>query len=101
MAERFQTFREFYPFYLSMHADRRTRRLHFLGTSVAIVAVVLAIVTQSGWWLGVAVLAGYGFAWFGHARYERNRPATIGHPVYSFFADFVMYRDMLLGRIRW
>jgi hypothetical protein len=101
MATRFQSFREFYPFYLSLHADARTRRLHFVGTSVAIAAIVLSIVMHSGWWVAAAVIAGYGFAWLGHWRYERNRPVTMNHPFYSFVADFVMYRDMLMGRIRW
>lgn len=98
---RFASFREFYPFYLSEHADRRCRRLHFVGTSLVIVSVLLALVTRDPWWLVGASLAGYGFAWIGHYRFERNRPATFRHPLYSLLGDFVMYGDMLRGRIRW
>ena len=33
MAERIQSYEEFWPFYLQEHSDPRSRRLHFLGTS--------------------------------------------------------------------
>ena len=101
MGQRFGSFREFYPFYLAEHADARCRRMHFIGTSLVIAAVALAAVSRNPWWLAAAPAAGYGFAWVGHVRFERNRPATFRHPLYSLLGDFAMYRDMLTGRIRW
>ena len=44
-------------------------------------------------------IAGYGFAWVGHFFFEKNRPATFQHPFYSLLGDFVMYRDMILGKV--
>ena len=44
-------------------------------------------------------VVGYGFAWVGHFFFEKNRPATFKHPVYSLIGDFVMFRDILTGRI--
>jgi hypothetical protein len=101
MEERFTSFADFYPFYLREHAQPATRRLHFIGTSLVIGCALAAIVTRNAWWLLAAPLCGYGFAWIGHAAFERNRPATFTHPFYSLAADFAMYRDMLTGRIRW
>lgn len=101
MSKPFRTFREFYPLYLSEHADPRCRRMHFIGTSLVLTAIALAIVLGNPAWLTAAPLAGYGFAWFGHWRFEHNHPATLRYPLYSLLADFAMYRDMLLGRIRW
>jgi hypothetical protein len=46
-----------------------------------------------------ALGCGYGCAWIGHAFFERNRPATFRHPLYSFAGDWVMFRDVLSGRI--
>jgi len=45
-------------------------------------------------------VAGYAFAWAGHFFFEKNRPATFTYPLYSFMGDWVMWRDMLIGRIR-
>jgi len=101
MEKRFTSFADFYPFYLREHAQPATRRLHFIGTSLVIGCALAAIVTRNAWWLLAAPLCGYGFAWIGHAAFERNRPATFTHPFYSLAADFAMYRDMLTGRIRW
>lgn len=94
----FASFREFYPYYLQEHSDRRCRRLHFIGSSLVLVCVVLAI-TVSPWWLLGMPLAGYGCAWIGHFVFEKNRPATFKHPLYSLIGDWVMYAQMLRGRV--
>ena len=101
MSGKYRTFREFYPFYLSEHANPSCRRLHFVGSTLVLVCIVAAVVTENPWWLAGAVLAGYGFAWIGHFAFEKNRPATFTYPVYSLMGDWVMYKDMLTGRIRW
>jgi hypothetical protein len=100
MTERFSSFREFYPYYLGEHRNRTCRRLHFIGSCVAIAFVALAAVDRNPWWLLGALLAGYGFAWVGHFFFEKNRPATFRHPLYSFVGDWAMFRDILAGRIR-
>jgi hypothetical protein len=99
MDKRFLTFAEFYPFYLSEHANPVCRRLHFVGTSLVIACIVAALATGNAWWFAAAPLAGYGFAWVGHAFFEHNRPATFTYPLYSFCGDWVMYKDLLIGRI--
>ena len=95
------TFAQFYPSYLAEHATAACRRLHFLGSTAALAAVGAAILTAHPWWLAAAPLVGYGCAWIGHVAFEHNRPATLRHPLYSFLGDWVMFRDMLAGRIRW
>ena len=97
---RFASFREFYPFYLGEHANPTCRRLHFVGSLGVIALVVVAITTRNAWWLLAALACGYGFAWVGHFFFERNRPATFRYPAYSFLGDWVMWRDMLTGRIK-
>ncbi|RON12573.1 DUF962 domain-containing protein [Pseudomonas frederiksbergensis] len=96
---RFNNFAEFYPYYLSEHRNGTCRRLHFVGTSLVIFILALAIGNGAWWMLPALPLAGYSFAWVGHFFFERNRPATFQHPVYSLLGDFVMYRDMILGRV--
>jgi hypothetical protein len=101
MTRRFGSFAEFYPFYLGEHANRACRRLHFAGTSLVIGCVLAAVVANNPWWLLAAPLCGYGFAWAGHFFFEHNRPATFSHPFYSLAGDWVMYKEMLTGRIPW
>ena len=99
MERRFASFAEFYSFYLSEHANRTCRRLHFVGTSLSLGCIVAAFTTGNPWWAAGALLAGYGFAWIGHLFFEHNRPATFAHPLYSLRGDFVMFKDILTGRI--
>jgi hypothetical protein len=100
MSQRYQSFREFYPFYLSEHANPTCRRLHFVGTTLVIAFLATAFLTRNAWWLLGALVAGYGFAWIGHLFFEHNRPATFTYPVYSFIGDWVMFKDVLTGKIR-
>ncbi len=96
----YSSFREFYPFYLGEHQNRTCRRLHFIGTSFALSFIVTAIALRNPWWLFGALLSGYAFAWVGHFFFEKNRPATFKHPFYSFVGDWVMYKDIVIGRIK-
>ena len=96
----FNTFAEFYPFYLSEHGNDISRRLHYCGSLLVLLLLAWAIVTANAWLLLALPLAGYGFAWVGHFFFENNRPATFKHPLYSFMGDWVMLRDAFTGRIR-
>jgi hypothetical protein len=96
----FSSFREFYPYYLSEHADRTCRRLHYLGSTLALACLAMLVASGNAWWLLAGLVAGYGCAWVGHFVFEKNRPATFKHPFYSFAGDWVMFADMLRGRIR-
>ena len=100
MAARFSTFREFYPFYLSEHRNATCRKLHFAGTTLVVLLVGAAVVAGDAWILLLVPIAGYGFAWVGHFVFERNRPATFKHPGYSLMGDWVMYWQLLTGKIR-
>lgn len=97
---RFASFREFYPFYLQEHRNRISRRLHFIGSCGVLLLLAAAIVQSNPRWLLAALFCGYGFAWVGHFFFEKNRPATFRHPLYSFAGDWVMFVDILRGRIR-
>jgi hypothetical protein len=99
--KRFASFREFYPYYLAEHGHRTSRRLHFVGSCGVLAFIALALVQRDARWLLAAPVCGYGFAWVGHFVFEKNRPATFRHPVYSLMGDWVMFKDILTGRIRW
>ena len=73
-------------------------RRHFEAMVLAVIAT--AIVTGHAAWLWLAPVAGYGCAWIGHFVFEKNRPATFTHPLYSLMGDWVMYWQILRGKVR-
>lgn len=98
--QRFTRFADFYPYYLDEHRDPTCRRLHFVGSLLVLGILVFALISKQWLWLLAMPVAGYGFAWLGHFRFEKNRPATFKYPLYSLMGDWVMFKDMLTGRIR-
>ena len=95
----FKSFAEFYPFYLSQHQNQTCRRLHFVGSSLGLLGLGAALVTGKKRYVAAGIVAGYGCAWVGHFFFEHNKPATFQYPVYSFMGDWVMYKDMVSGKI--
>jgi hypothetical protein len=95
-----KNFQEFYPFYLGEHANRTCRRLHFIGTTLGLLFALHAFSTLNFWWLLVGVVQGYAWAWVGHYFFEHNRPATFKYPRWSFICDWVMWKDILTGKIK-
>jgi hypothetical protein len=100
MSEKPQSFAAFWPYYLAAHADRRTRALHYCGTSLALLLIAGFALGGNPWLLAAAPVAGYGPAWIGHMVFERNRPATFTYPVWSFLGDFRMLYLAATGRLR-
>lgn len=95
----FENFSGFYAWYLTQHCNRTSRRLHVIGTGCVIALALTALLTLDPWMLLLAPVVGYGFAWVGHLAFEKNRPATFGHPLWSLRSDFVMFGQVLGGRI--
>lgn len=96
----YRTFGDFYPYYLTEHANRTSRRLHFMGTCSALVLLLTAMVTQVWWLVGAALVQGYAFAWVGHFFFERNKPATFKYPLMSLMGDWRLWWEILVGKIR-
>ena len=98
--QRFNSFAEFYPYYLSEHQNPVCRALHYIGSALVIAVLLYALFTQQWLWLWLLPVIGYGFAWVGHFAFEHNRPATFKHPFYSLAADWVMLKDFLTGQLK-
>jgi len=98
--ERYRSFGEFYPFYLSEHSNQVSRRLHFTGTSIAAALLITAAITQRWWLIAVALVQGYAFAWVGHYFFERNKPATFRYPAFSLMGDWRLWWEILTGKLR-
>ena len=100
MEKAYTSFKEFYPFYLSQHANATCSRLHVIGSSASLLLAVY-LGYQGLWaWLPLCLVTGYAFAWVGHFIFEKNRPATFTYPLYSFMGDWVMLWQTLTGQRR-
>jgi len=95
----YKTLKEFYPYYLSQHANKTCRRLHFFGSLTGIILFVAFLRTGSWGFLIGAPLIGYLCAWIGHFGFEKNRPATFKYPLKSFICDWIMFKDILTRKI--
>ncbi|QQR89177.1 MAG: DUF962 domain-containing protein [Myxococcales bacterium] len=92
-----KSYEEFWPYYLAQHRHPVSRTLHVLGTTLALFCLALSVFIDLRWII-VAPIVGYGLAWTGHVVFEKNKPATFGHPLWSLRADFRMWRLILTGR---
>lgn len=96
----FQSFDEFYPYYLCEHSLPITKFFHFVATFNA--AIFLLLLINNGGSpkiLSFALCQAYGLAWISHFWLEQNKPATFKYPVFSFMSDWVMFKDAILGRV--
>jgi len=91
-----RSFDEFWPMYIRAHSRGATRVLHAIGSVLAVVMLGVAF-ALSLWFLIAVPLVGYAFAWYAHFFVEHNRPATFGHPFWSWRADQKMRSPPLRG----
>lgn len=94
-----KTYPAFWSYYLKEHAKPATRGLHYVGTALVFVLLVLGLWREPGV-LFFIPLAGYGFAWAAHFFVEKNRPATFTYPWWSLISDFRMFGLWITGRLK-
>ena len=100
------TFKEYYENYLTLHQNKWNRRLHVLGQILTIIYVASVLYLSykvSFLLLGLLVFAPfvvYPFAWSGHFFIEKNKPAAFKNPIWAKASDWVMLKDILIGKIK-
>jgi hypothetical protein len=97
---RYQSFEEFWPFYLSQHTNAICRNLHLFGTSLGILWLIYCLATGQYPLIFFSLILGYGFSWVGHFFFEHNRPATFTYPKWSFRGDFKMMKLFYTGGLK-
>ncbi len=96
---RLKSFEEFWPFYVREHSHPTNRTLHFIGSTLGLVCLMVLLGTGVLWFFPLGLVIGYGFAWVGHFFIERNKPASFKYPLWSFRADWKMWALILIGRM--
>jgi hypothetical protein len=99
MVESPRTFSEFWPHYVVAHSQPLTRLFHLTGTLAGWFLLVAALALRQPWLILAAFVIPYAVAWFSHFFVEHNRPATFGHPLWSWLADQKMVAMILVGKM--
>lgn len=81
------------------HQQLATRIFHTIGTLSGWSLLAAAIILRRPWLVLAAIVVPYAFAWFSHFFVEHNRPATFGHPLWSWLADQKMVAMVLVGKM--
>lgn len=95
--KRFETYEEFWPFYVREHSNKLNRTLHVAGTSAALGLLAAGVLTRRPLFLLAAPIVGYGFAWAGHFIVQKNKPATFQYPLWSLRGDLEMLAKTYAG----
>src|SRR5215467_3458252 len=96
----FSSYEDFFTFYLREHSDARNRAMHAAGTVLGLATLIVPMVIGRPWYALLWPLVAYSFAWTGHFLIEGNKPATFGHPFWSFISDFRMLGLMMSGKLK-
>ena len=91
---------EYYQHYLSLHDNKTCRLLHFLGQITTITFTIWVLYNWYWYLIPVIPFVVYPFAWVGHYLFEKNKPAAFSDPVKAKISDWMMFRDILLGKIK-
>ncbi len=99
MKKQFESFEEFYPFYLSQHTHPINRLLHVVGTAFTISYTLKFLFTGRWYFIPIAFLIGHALGRAGHFFIEKNKTADVEYTLYNFMADWRMFYDVIRRRI--
>ena len=91
---------EYYKYYLTLHEHPKCRLLHFTGQLVTILFTICVLYNWYWFLIPLIPFVIYPFAWSGHYLFEENKPATFVNPLYAKLSDWIMFKDILLGRLK-
>tara|TARA_Y100000593_G_C4317380_1_gene341622 strand:- start:4686 stop:4976 length:291 start_codon:yes stop_codon:yes gene_type:complete len=94
------TFKEYYEYYLTLHQNKVCRRLHVLGQFFTIVFTIFVFYNWYWYLFPLIPLVIYPFAWTGHFFFEKNKPAAFSRPLWAKLCDWIMLKDIFVGRIK-
>lgn len=98
-------FKNYYQYYLTLHQNKWNRRLHILGQLLTIFYFILILLLSIKYnklyllFLIFTPFIVYPFAWSGHFFIEKNKPAAFKNPLWAKTSDWIMFKDVLIGKI--
>lgn len=96
----FDSFENFYTYYLDHHRHPVCRWLHVGGFFFVVTLGAFFLASGNSGWLIILPVVGYSFSWTGHYAFEKNKPATFQYPLFSFIGYFKMIADTIRGSVQ-
>lgn len=97
---KFNTFNEFYSYYLSQHSKMFTKIFHYLAVIYMILIVIYVLQTGKERFLWYIPIGGFGLQAFSHFVFERNTPTFYRHPLYTLLADLRLFGELSIGKVK-
>ena len=91
--------KDYYKMYLTLHQNKNCIRLHFIGQWVTLISAFLIFYHWLWYLIPIIPFIIYPFAWSGHYLFEKNEPAAFKDPVNAKLSDWMMFWDILRGKI--
>ena len=91
---------DIYKSYLKLHKHPKTRLLHFIGQWVTIFFTIFVLYNHYWYLILLIPFVVYPFAWSGHYFFEHNKPAAFVNPLYAKISDWIMFKDILVGKFK-
>jgi len=89
----------YYKNYLNLHKHPKCRLLHFIGQLVTIFFTIFVLYNLYWFLIPLIPFVVYPFAWSGHYFFENNKPAAFSNPLYAKLSDWIMFKDIIRGRL--
>lgn len=96
--QKFNTLKEFYPYYLAEHQNATNRALHFTGVGLAALLFVAAMLFHEVIFFALMPVSVSVFAFIGHRYFEKNKPSTFKYPLWTLIGDFALFGDLIMGK---
>ena len=91
---------EYYSYYLSLHLTRGCKIFHLIGQFMTIFFVIWCFFSGKLAMLLFFPFVVYPFAWAGHFIFEKNNPAAFSDPARAKICDWLMFKDILTGKVK-
>ena len=97
--KRFNTYREFWPYYLRDFRAAGEHERVLTGTVVMLFFLVFTILMGNVLFIAIALALACGFRFISVNAGQRVRPLTVTHPLWSLVSDVRLLAIVLLDRL--
>ncbi len=100
VANRFNSFKDYYAYFLSRHKHKINRVIHFISTLLFCLSLPTALLFHAFNVISFTIILAFGCCFLGHVLFEKNNPLVLRYFLWSLIAVFVFSYEVLNGKER-